>query len=155
MVHSASYQSRTALAASEATVVCLCGSNAALRYRLKARFASEPRMRVEGFTTRMCDWLAAADVLVHSTAGLTILEAELCGTWAVSFGWGVGHIRLNNDAYRRFGLADVATNSATLAAGIRRGLAAPRRRPDWYAPLPSAADATLELVRRATRPAVR
>ena len=146
---------RTALAASAATVVCLCGSNAALRSRLKSRFASESRIRVEGFTTRMCEWLAAADVLVHSTAGLTMLEAELCGTWAVSFGWGVGHIRLNNDAYRRFGLADVATTSATLAAAIRRGLAASRPRPDWYAALPSAADAILELVRHASGPAVR
>ena len=95
-------------------MVCLCGSNTKLRARLDA-LATDGRVRTEGFTTRMCEWLAAAAVLVHSTAGLTVLEAELCGTWAISYGWGVGHIRLNNAAYRRFGLADVATTPAELA----------------------------------------
>jgi glycosyltransferase involved in cell wall biosynthesis len=103
----------------------------------------------------MCEWLAAADVLVHSTAGLTMLEAELCGTWAVSFGWGVGHIRVNNRAYRSSGLAAVATTPVELAAALREGLASPRPRPDWYAALPAAADATLELLNRASRPAAR
>ncbi len=146
---------RTALAIPGVTVVCLCGSNSGVRARLRRDLAAEPRARVEGFTTRMCDWLAAADVLVHSTAGLTVLEAELCGTWAVSFGWGVGHIRLNNRAYRRFGLAAVATTPIELAAALRQGLAAPRERPDWYAELPAASDATLELMRHGTPQAVR
>lgn len=144
---------RTALTIPDAVVVCLCGSNAGLHSRLQDRFAGYPRVLAEGFTTRMCEWLAAADVLVHSTAGLTMLEAELCGTWAVSFGWGVGHIRVNNDAYRRFGLAGVATTPGALVAALAQALAAPRPRPDWYAALPTAADATLELVSRASRPA--
>src|SRR5262249_44058648 len=76
-------------------VACLCGSNAGVRERLSERYVHEPRVRVEGFTDRMCEWLAAADVLVHSTAGLTVLEAQMCGTWAISYGWGVAHIRLN------------------------------------------------------------
>ncbi|HZC30912.1 MAG TPA: hypothetical protein VE261_05290, partial [Gaiellaceae bacterium] len=52
-------------------VVCLCGRNEDLRERLLQRFDSEPRVRIEGFTEQMPDWLAAADVLVHSTGGLT------------------------------------------------------------------------------------
>ena len=100
-------------------------------------------VRAEGFTTRMAEFLCAADVLVHSTAGLTMLEAELCGTWAISFGWGIGHIRVNNEAYRRFGLAAVATNRAELAAALRTALHRPRPRPDWFAALPAAADETL------------
>ena len=56
-------------------VVCLCGRNEDLRRRLLARFGKEARVRVEGFTEEMPEWLAAADVLVHSTGGLTVLEA--------------------------------------------------------------------------------
>ena len=137
-----------ALSIRDATVVCLCGSNARLRLRLQRRFAGDRRVRVEGFTTQMCDWLSAADVLVHSTAGLTVLEAELCGTWAVSYGWGVGHIRTNNRAYRRFGLAAVAGTPTELGEALRASVTAARPRPDWYAALPAAADVTLELVSR-------
>jgi UDP-N-acetylglucosamine:LPS N-acetylglucosamine transferase len=131
---------RAAIAAG-ATPVCLCGTNAALRARLDRQ-----GIRTEGFTEHMCEWLAAADVLVHSTAGLTVLEAELCGTWAISYGWGFGHIRINNEAYRRFGLAAVAETPQALEAELRRALAAPRPRPSDVASWPSAADAVLELV---------
>ena len=128
-----------------ATVACLCGSNQRLRRRVAAAFAGDPRVRVEGFTPRMCEWLAAADVLVHSTAGLTVREAELCGTWAISYGWGVAHLRANNAAYRRFGLATVAATPAELAAALRAALAAPRPRDERHAALPAAADAVLSL----------
>jgi processive 1,2-diacylglycerol beta-glucosyltransferase len=127
-------------------VACLCGSNEAVRARLGERFAHEPRVRVEGFTERMCEWLAAADVLVHSTAGLTVLEAQMCGTWAISYGWGVGHIRLNNRAYARFGLADVAATPDELRAALRRRLAAARPVDRSFARLPAAADVILELI---------
>src|SRR5262249_35451584 len=60
-------------------VVCLCGRNDDLRAQLAARFGGNARVRVEGFTERMPDWLAAADVLVHSTGGLTVLEAGMRG----------------------------------------------------------------------------
>jgi processive 1,2-diacylglycerol beta-glucosyltransferase len=139
---------RAVLAVPGATAVCLCGGNTGVRTRLEQQFAGESRVRVEGFTTRMYEWLAAADVLVHSTAGLTMLEAELCGTWAISYGWGIAHIRVNNRAYRRFGLAAVATTPAELAPALQAALAAPRARPLHYAELPAAADAVLELSRR-------
>ncbi len=125
--------------AAGATPVCLCGTNEALRARL-----ARSGVRAEGFTSRMCEWLAAADVLVHSTAGLTMLEAELCGTWAISYGWGHGHIRVNNAAYRRFGLAAVAETGEQLEAELRRALAGPR--PRGTVPREQAADAVLELV---------
>jgi UDP-N-acetylglucosamine:LPS N-acetylglucosamine transferase len=136
------------LALPDAVAVCLCGTNASARGRLERAHAGDPRVRVEGFTTRMCDWLSAADALVHSTAGLTVLEAELCGTWPISFGWGVGHIRVNNRAYERFGLATVARTPAELSAALRTALAAPRPRTWSAADLPAAADAVLELARR-------
>jgi processive 1,2-diacylglycerol beta-glucosyltransferase len=106
-----------------ATVACLCGRGEEVRARLAARFAGESRVRAVGFTDRMGDWLAAADALVHSTAGLTVLEAIIRGCPVISYGWGRGHIRANNRAYRRFGLAEVASTRTELDAALRRALA--------------------------------
>lgn len=135
-----------ALEVPDVTVACLCGTNDGVRARLARQFAGQERVRVEGFTDRMCEWLAAADVLVHSTAGLTVLEAQMCGTWAVSYGWGVAHIRANNRAYRRFGLADVAASPDELRTVLRRRLASPRPIDRSFARLPTAADAVLDLI---------
>ena len=133
-----------------ATVLCLCGRNQALRERLEARWAGEPRVRVMGFVKRMVEVMAAADVLVHSTAGLTVLEAWMLGCRPISYGWGIGHIRLNNRAFRRHGIADVVGTERELAAAIARALAAPRVwRVEEFARLPSAADVVLEVARRA------
>jgi processive 1,2-diacylglycerol beta-glucosyltransferase len=138
---------RVCLAADpDLTVVVLCGRNDALRARMESVFALEPRVRPAGFTTRMGDYLAAADVLVHSTAGLTVLEAQIRGVRVISYGWGVGHIRDNNRAYRAFGLADVASTPSELAAALRSALASPREPDESLAELPAAADVVLELV---------
>ena len=51
-----------------------------------------------GFTDKMPQLLAAADVLVHSTGGVTCLEAKAAGTPVVSYGLPVGHARLNTRA---------------------------------------------------------
>jgi processive 1,2-diacylglycerol beta-glucosyltransferase len=137
---------RAVLGLPRATAVCLCGTNDELRERLSAQYAGNPRVRALGFTDRMCEWMAAADVLVHSTAGLTVLEAQLCGTHAVSFGWGIAHVRINNAAYRRFGLAHVADDATELRRLLPRLVAEPRPRELDYAALPAASDAVLELV---------
>ena len=137
-----------ALGVDDATVVCLCGRNDAVRQRLAQTFAADPRVRVEGFTDHMGDWLAAADVLVHSTAGLTVLEAIIRGCAVISYGWGRGHIRANNRAYTRFGLAEVATTREALAGALRRALAR-RPAPDLsFERLPSAASEVLRLTAR-------
>jgi processive 1,2-diacylglycerol beta-glucosyltransferase len=124
-------------------VVCLCGRNEHVREQLGRRYGDERRVRVEGFTDAMPDWLAAADVLVHSTAGLTILEALIRGCPAVSFGWGRGHIRMNNTAFRRFGLVDVAETRAELEAALARALEARRGLDLTYARRVSAASVVL------------
>jgi UDP-N-acetylglucosamine:LPS N-acetylglucosamine transferase len=132
-------------------VVCLCGRNEELRSRLAGRYAAEGRVRVEGFTEAMPDWLAAADALVHSTAGLTMLEALIRGCPAISFGWGRGHIRMNNAAFRRFGLVDVADTSAELESALARALER-RRAPDLsYARRLSAASFVLAEARDRAR----
>ena len=138
---------RVALAtASGSTVVVMCGRNEALSARIAAEFRAEDRVRTVGFTDRMGDWLAAADVLVHSTAGLTVLEAQIRGTRVISYGWGAGHIRGNNRAYREFGLADVASTPAELAAALTSALRSPRAADLSLARLPAAADLVLELI---------
>jgi UDP-N-acetylglucosamine:LPS N-acetylglucosamine transferase len=133
-----------ALALPDATVVCLCGRNADLQSRLLARHAGDPRVVVEGFTDRMPDWFAAADLLVHSTAGLTVLEALMSGCGVVSYGWGVGHIRVNNEAFVRFGLAEVAAKREELLEALVRALASKPGPDASFASLPPAASVVVD-----------
>jgi len=128
------------------TVVVLCGRSDALKARLAGRFAREERVQLWGFTDRMSELMAAADVLVHSTAGLTVLEAWIRGCRPISYGWGVAHIRLNNQAFERFGIAEVAPNRAALRGAVERALAEPRRPHPEYGEQPSAAEEILALL---------
>jgi UDP-N-acetylglucosamine:LPS N-acetylglucosamine transferase len=126
-------------------VVVLCGHNRPLQRHLDERFGAGGRVRTLGFIDRMPELLAATDVLVHSTAGLTVQEALVRGARVISYGWGVGHIRINNDAYRRFGLATVVTDAGALTGAIRQALESPRAPDLAYGRLPTAADVVLEL----------
>ena len=108
-----------------------------------AQFDGDLRVRVEGFTDVMPEWLAAGDVLVHSTGGLTVLEALMRGCPAISYGWGRGHVRVNNAAFRRFGLADVAETPAELRTAIVRALERGRTVTGAFDGLPSAASFVL------------
>ena len=135
--------------ATGASVVMLCGSNDSLRDRMETTFDGDDSVLVLGFTDRMPEVLSAADVLVHSTAGLTVLEAIVCGARPISFGWGVGHIRINNRAYEATGLADVAADTHALAAALDRALASPPVPDESYGRRPSAAGAVLALLESA------
>jgi UDP-N-acetylglucosamine:LPS N-acetylglucosamine transferase len=126
-------------------VACLCGRNEPLRARLDARYGEVDRVRVVGFTEQMSEWLAAGDALVHSTAGLTVLEAYVRGCPTISFGWGRGHIRANNEAFRRYGIAEVARSRRELAVALTGALAARRAPGLALAALPSAASLVLAL----------
>ncbi len=123
-------------------VVCLCGRNDALREQLERDFAGDDRVRAEPFTDVMPEWLAAADALVHSTGGLTVLEALMRGCPAISYGWGRGHVRLNNSAFKRFGLAQVAATPAALRAAVAAALEQGRTAIE-FSDLPSAASFVL------------
>ena len=128
-------------------VVCLCGHNDSLLEQVRRRFDGNARVRAVGFTERMSDWLAAADALIHSTAGLTALEAIMRGCPVISYGWGRGHIRLNNAAFERHGLAHVVTSRRDLVDALRSALEA-RPEPDMsFASLPTAASLVLEYAR--------
>src|SRR5205085_7723027 len=97
-----------------AHAIVLCGRNDELRGRMDAIEGVD----AWGFTDRMSDLLGAADVLVHSTAGLTILEAQIRGTRVISYGYGAGHIRVNNRAFAQLDMADVVRSPRELRAAL-------------------------------------
>ncbi|HST13306.1 MAG TPA: glycosyltransferase [Gaiellaceae bacterium] len=135
-----------ALEVDDALVVCLTGRNETVRVRIEERYADESRVTVVGFTEQMGDWLAAADVLVHSTGGLTVLEAAIRGCPTISYGWGRGHIRANNEAFSRHGFADVVSRRDELQGAIARAFAGGRRHSLPVAKLPSAAALVIALL---------
>ena len=101
------------------SILCLAGRNEQLADRLKAEFAHEPRVQVLGFTDRMPEILAAADVLVHSTGGVTCLEARAAGTPVVSYGLPIGHARLNTRAMADLALLRLANDTDELREHVR------------------------------------
>jgi UDP-glucose 4-epimerase len=132
-----------ALADGDTTVACITGRNEGAREKLEQRFAGDDRVRVLGFTEQMSDWMAAADAMVHSTAGLTVLEAHIRGCPVVSYGFSAGHLRANNAAFERFGLAEVARSEHELESVLRH-VTRERRSPDSsFASLPSIASRVL------------
>jgi len=139
---------RAALRIPDATVLCLCGRNDKLRVRVAKALPGEPRLRLMGFTDRMGDVLAASDALIHSSAGLTVLEAIIRGCPVISYGFGYGHVRASNKALERFGLAQVARSEADLGPALERALA-DRAEPDpSFARRPSTASLILGSERR-------
>ncbi len=132
-----------ALAGEDTLVVCIAGRNESAREKLEQRYAENERVQVLGFTEQMSDWMAAADAMVHSTAGLTVLEAHIRGCPVVSYGFSAGHLRANNAAFERFGLAEVARSEHELTSTLRH-LTRERRSPDSsFASLPSIASRVL------------
>jgi processive 1,2-diacylglycerol beta-glucosyltransferase len=135
------------LSLGEARVIAVCGRNEEQRQALAARFAGEQRVEVLGFTERMRALLWAADAFVTATAGLSVIEARLCGCPSVCFGFAFGHVRDNTRALARGGLVRVAETPAQLAGALGAALAEGRWEPPSFEGVPSAAEATLALWR--------
>jgi processive 1,2-diacylglycerol beta-glucosyltransferase len=136
------------------SIVCLAGRNDPLAEKLRAAFHDEDRVHVYGFTDKMPELLAAADVLVHSTGGVTCLEAMAAGTPVVSYGLPVGHARLNTRAMAGLDLLRLANDTDELREHVRASFAAERTelelRREGPAPAdgPAAVDAVLRAPRR-------
>ena len=135
----------TALAQTPATVVASAAATTASAPSSTACTATIRACVVLGFTERIAELFAAADVVLHSTAGLTVLEALMRGCRVISYGWGHGHVRVNNRAFERFGLAEVVSDRSALGPALQRALAAPRPAAYSVAELPSAASEVLAL----------
>ncbi|MDE3070278.1 MAG: glycosyltransferase, partial [Acidobacteriota bacterium] len=109
------------------SIVCLAGRNEDLAGRLRETFAHEARVKVLGFTNRMPELLAAADVLVHSTGGVTCLEAKAASLPVVSYGLPVGHAGLNTRAMAKLSLLRLADDIDELRELVRESFASARR----------------------------
>jgi processive 1,2-diacylglycerol beta-glucosyltransferase len=105
------------------SIVCLAGRNEELGDRLRSAFAEDSQVWVYGFTDKMPQLLAAADVLVHSTGGVTCLEAKAAGTPVVSYGLPVGHARLNTRAMATLELLRLANNTDELRKHVQASFA--------------------------------
>lgn len=122
------------------SIVVLAGRNEQLAEKLRRTFGSEPRVHVYEFTDKMPELLAAADVLVHSTGGVTCLEAMAAGTPVVSYGLPVGHARVNTRAMAALDLVRLANDTNELREHVRASFAA---RPEPALAAVSAIDAPL------------
>ena len=99
------------------------GAQRAAAQRLSTTFARESRVHVYGFTDAMPQLLAAADALVHSTGGVTCLEAKATGTPVVSYGLPVGHARLNTRAMADLALLRLANDTGELREHVQASFA--------------------------------
>jgi UDP-N-acetylglucosamine:LPS N-acetylglucosamine transferase len=108
------------------TVVCLAGRNDVLLRKLEASFADIGHVRVLGFTDEMPRLLAAADVLVHTTGGVTCLEALTVGCPIVAFGPPAGHSPALARAMASLGIATYARTAGELRTALLAPLAPPR-----------------------------
>ncbi len=112
-----------ALAAGAERVIVVTGENAIALRVVRRRFEADARVEVWGFTDRMDELLRAADVVVHSTGGVTSLEALSCGCPMIAYGCSLGHIRVHNASMQRLGLLTVADTTADLRRALQAHLA--------------------------------
>jgi processive 1,2-diacylglycerol beta-glucosyltransferase len=143
---------REALSVDDVTVLVLAGRNEELKSGLENAFASDSRVRVLGFTDRINDLLAAADAMVHSTAGVTCLEARARGCPVVVYGAQIAHIRVNAREMAKREIVDVAHSPAELREALTRALAGEGARIRPIDPTLPAAGALLEAARIRVQP---
>ena len=122
-------EARVALRLPGSTVVVLAGRNSVVQRQLRQAFAAESRVVVLGFTEQMSDLLAAADVLVHSTGGVTVLEALARGCPVVSYGELPGHLQQTSKDMASLGVVLPAKTPVELESILRRLVAAGRKEP--------------------------
>lgn len=132
----------------DASVVCLAGRSEDVRRRLEASYGASARVRVLGFTDRMPELLAAADVLIHTTGGTTALEARVAGCRLINFDTSVAHVRAHARAMAAQGYADFAPDGDALAAALPCALARPAPAPLGVDGLPDAGDLILQVAHR-------
>jgi processive 1,2-diacylglycerol beta-glucosyltransferase len=140
-----------ALSQNAVQVAVACGQNDRLKRRLQARHAGDERVRVLGFTELMPDLLGAASVLVHSTGGVTCLEAAVHNCPVIAYGFGHGHLRANLRAMRGSGLLLHARNRSELRRRFEQVLGS-ERDGRAAAELPSASSQVLALLYANARP---
>lgn len=123
---------RALLAATIPTeLVVVCGRNQAARRRLAAiRPPGRHRVRVVGFTDRMRELMAVADLLVTKPGGLTVSEALACGLPMALVSPIPGQEVRNADFLLENGAAVKANSPAALTGKIEELLSSETRLPE-------------------------
>jgi len=114
------------LAAGDAVqAVVLCGRNARLRARLRARGLPESRLIVHGWTDQVPELVTAADVVLTTAGGMIATEALAAGR-PVLFATPVpGHGRAGADMMAAAGLAQICRHPSDVTAAVRAFVARP------------------------------
>ncbi|HET9732831.1 MAG TPA: hypothetical protein VFP54_09175 [Acidimicrobiales bacterium] len=119
-----------AAVAAHAQVLAVAGTNRRLEVRLRRLARSQPRITPFGFTDRVVELMAAADVVV-TTPGDTCTEARLVGRPMVLLDTVPGHGRENLQLeLQRGGATAAAAAPEVIAAAVRRFLDDPPPLPD-------------------------
>ncbi len=113
--------------APEAQVLVSCGRNHDLRLALKRRYGRDPQVRVLGFTRRIPDCFAAADLLVGKPGGITATEAAACGLPLLIVDPLPGQERKNCAYLTEAGAAIEIASPARLAEALKSILRSPER----------------------------
>ncbi len=111
-----------ALAVERLQVIVVCGDNERARRRLRRDYVARDRVRILGYSDGMAELLGAADVLVHSTGGMTCLEAAAHGCPVVAYGFAYGHVRYNVREMARHGLITHVRSARELADALRAAI---------------------------------
>ena len=106
-------------------VVVACGRNDALRTRLAARGEPAGRLVALGWTNRMPELTAAADVVVTNAGGATALEALATGRAVLLFEPIAGHGKANAALMEQAGLGQVCPGPEQLTATLRELVRSP------------------------------
>jgi len=113
-------------AAGAGTVVIVTGRGVEARRVLEQRYGGCPDVRVLGLTEQMNELLAAADVFVTASVGLSCFEARLRGCPVICYGFDIAHVRDNSAALARHRLARSVRSRRDLAVAVETALAAAR-----------------------------
>ena len=95
-------------------IVIICGRNARLEDRLKSLPEAQHPMKIVGFTNEMDSWMAASDLLVGKSGGLTSSEALARGLVLVVVNPIPGQEERNSDHFLEEGVAIRCNNLPAL-----------------------------------------
>lgn len=112
-------------------IVVVCGRNEAARAKLASiRPPRRHHVRIVGFTDRMRDLMAVADLLVTKPGGLTVSEALACGLPMALISPIPGQEERNADYLLENGAAVKANSPAALTGKIEEVLSSETRLPE-------------------------
>ncbi|NMH97583.1 galactosyldiacylglycerol synthase [Pseudonocardia sp. K10HN5] len=109
-----------AAAGTDVQVVALCGRNERLRTRLQARDLPPERLVVQGWTDRIPELIAAADVVLTTAGGMIATETLAVGRPVLFAAPVPGHGRAGAEMMAAAGLALLCPRPSDVTAAIRR-----------------------------------